>query len=211
MQKRRKSFNATQIESAKPRIAAVVLAAGLSTRMAGQNKLLAAFEQTTIIQRVIDTMTKSNLARVIVVTGHEAVSVEATLANTAVKFAFNEEYHTGMASSIVTGISAIHEGIDAALIVLADMPLLKVEHIDELISEFDVTRERNIVAPFKDGRRGNPVLWPRQYFADLQALTGDRGARDLLLEHQANIWDVPIDDDAIFTDFDTPESLLALP
>jgi len=61
--------------------------------------------------------------------------------------------------------------------------------------------------PCKDGRRGNPVLWSTRYFPALKALTGDTGGRGLIIENIANVRDVPVIDDAVFTDFDTTDSL----
>jgi molybdenum cofactor cytidylyltransferase len=66
------------------------------------------------------------------------------------------------------------------------------------------------IAPERNGRRGNPVLWPRRYFDELLALQGDQGARALLKQYSANVMLVTIDDDAIFTDVDTPEELASI-
>ena len=71
------------------------------------------------------------------------------------------------------------------------MPFVTKSQINELIAEFDPVLERDIVMPVKDGRRGNPVLWSRRYFPAMQKLTGDTGAKTILKEYAANVWEVP--------------------
>jgi molybdenum cofactor cytidylyltransferase len=96
--------------------------------------------------------------------------------------------------------------LDAALVQLADMPWIGAAHIDRLIEAFD-PREPAIVAPFRDGRRGHPVLWPRDLFSALGALSGDIGARGLLERFAAHVRAVSFDSEAIFEDVDTPAAL----
>ena len=86
------------------------------------------------------------------------------------------------------------------------MPCIHGGHIDRLIAAFD-PRQAKIVVPMKAGRRGNPILWPRTFFAEMQAVEGDIGARELLRRHADRIEAVAFDDDAIFADVDTPAAL----
>jgi len=97
--------------------------------------------------------------------------------------------------------------VGGALILLGDMPLVGSAQINQLIAEFDPASQRDIVAPYRNGRRGNPVLWSKRYFPALEALTGDTGGRGPIVKNIANVRDVPVLDDAVFTDFDTPDSL----
>jgi molybdenum cofactor cytidylyltransferase len=93
------------------------------------------------------------------------------------------------------------------MILLADMPFIESGHINELIAEFNPSNERDIVAPIRQGRLGNPIIWSTRYLPSMMKLSGDRGARPLLDEFAANVWEVPMGDDAIFLDVDTPEAL----
>jgi len=194
----------------QPRIAAVILAAGRSSRMGEQNKLLAAVGEAPMVAHVAEVALVSDAEQVIVVTGHEAEQVQQALAAIKVGTVFNPDYASGMASSLRRGLEAVSQDMDGAMILLGDMPFVGAREINELIAEFNPHMERDIVAPFRKGRRGNPVLWARRYFPAMMALSGDTGARGLLKEHAANVWDVPVSSDAVFADFDTPEALASI-
>jgi molybdenum cofactor cytidylyltransferase len=187
------------------RIAALVLAAGGSTRMRGANKLLLPVRGVPMVNRVVAAALASQCVQTMVVTGHEAEPVEAALADLPVSVVRNAASAQGMSASLRCGLRALPHDIDGVLVLLADMPLLRAEHIDALIAAFDPAAP-GIVAPQRDGRRGNPVLWPRGYFAQIMDLHGDQGARSLLERSAADAVLVEVEDDAFFTDFDTPEA-----
>lgn len=187
-------------------VGAVVLAAGSGSRMGGGNKLLHAVGGVPMVRRAVNAALASRCTAIVVVTGFAAEDVQACLAGREVAFAHNPEHATGMASSLRCGLAALAGDIDAAVVLLADMPRIDAGHIDRLIAAFDPRRPK-IVVPMKDGRRGNPVLWPRGFFAEIQAVEGDVGARDVLRRHAGQIESVAFDDDAIFADVDTPAAL----
>ncbi len=195
---------------ARPKIAAIVLAAGQSRRAGEQNKLLAKLGDAPMISHVVRTAVDSDAYQVIVVIGHEAELMQKVLSAYRIEIVFNPDYISGIASSLRVGIKAVAAEMDGALILLGDMPLVSTAQINQLIAEFDPARKRDIVAPFKDGKRGNPVLWSTYYFQALKTLTGDTGGRDLMIENIANVREAPVTDDAVFTDFDTPDSLRRL-
>jgi molybdenum cofactor cytidylyltransferase len=146
---------------------------------------------------------------VLVVTGFAANEVQACLGGLDVQFAHNPEHATGMASSLRCGLAALPADADAVMVLLADMPWIEGGHIDRLLAAFD-PRQPKIVAPVRDGRRGNPILWPREFFAEMTAVSGDVGAREVLQRHASRIDLVAFDDDAIFADVDTPTALAGL-
>jgi len=193
------------------RIAALVLAAGTSSRMRGRNKLLCEVGGVTMIERSVRAALDSRCTSVVVVTGWQADRVEAELAvlpaSKPVTVVRNPQYATGLASSLRFAIRMLPDSIDAALVQLADMPWISAAHIDRLIEAFD-PRQPTIVVPVRDARRGHPVLWPRRFFQPICELSGDVGARELLVQHQAETRLVAFDTDAIFEDIDTPEQLL---
>lgn len=187
-------------------VAALILAAGRGSRMGAGNKLLQPVAGVPMVRRVANAALASRCACVVVVTGFAWEEVQASLAGLEVSFAHNPDYAQGMASSLCRGLASLPGDVEAAAVLLADMPWIDAGHIDRLIAAFDPARAR-IVVPVKDGRRGNPVLWPREFFAEMQTLEGDIGARDVLRRHAQRIDAVAFDDDAIFADVDTPAAL----
>ncbi len=205
--RQKKALKYLQPALAPPKVAAVILAAGQSRRMGEQNKLLATVAEAPMVSHVLRAAVDSEVEQVVVVTGHEAELVQQALLADEAEIVFNTDYMSGLASSLRTGIGALAEEMDGVVILLGDMPLISAGQINELIAEFNPAMERDIVVPFRDGQRGNPVIWSRRYFPALKALTGDTGGRSLIEQNIGNIWDVPMTDDAVFTDFDTPDSL----
>ena len=202
----------TADRAAPRRIAGLVLAAGLSSRMAPANKLLAkGAGGETIVGRVADALVASKVETAIVVVGHAAEQVVAALAGRPVTFVQAPDYTAGLSASLRAGIAALPSDISAALVCLGDMPLVTPQLIDQVIDAYDPGEGRAIVVPTHRGKRGNPVLWDRRFFADILALTGDTGARALLMRHAEYVVEIEVGSEAVLTDFDTPEALSALP
>ncbi len=191
-------------------IAALVMAAGLSSRMGSDNKLLALLDGKPLVRVSVEKILRSKAANVVVVTGHDADQIRATLAGLDVRFIHNPDYRQGMSTSLRAGIAALNEGCAGAMICLGDMPQVDSGLIDKLIDAFDPQSGALIVAPMSEGRRGNPVLWARQFFPELLQLSGDAGARHLIERHRDALREVEADGSAAFLDVDTPEALAAL-
>ncbi|MCC7312617.1 MAG: molybdopterin-binding/glycosyltransferase family 2 protein [Sulfuritalea sp.] len=188
------------------KVAALVLAAGSSRRMGGANKLLQPVGGIAMLRRAVNAALASRCTSVLVVTGADADAAQACLAGLEVRFVHNPDHASGMASSLRCGLAALPADADAAVVLLADMPWIDGGHVDRLLAAFD-PRQPKIVAPVKEGRRGNPILWPREYFAEMMAVEGDVGAREVLQRHASQVEAVAFDDDAIFADVDTPAAL----
>ena len=194
----------------QPRIAALVLAAGRSTRM-GHNKLLARLRDgRTMIEHTIDQILAATTRPVLVVTGHDGAELRAALAGKPVSFVAAPDYALGLAHSLRAGIAALPADTDAALVCLGDMPLVPAGLLNQLLAAFAPKEGREIVLPSFKGQRGNPVLWGRRFFDELQALSGDTGARQILHRHMAFVAELPVQSGAVLRDFDTPEALAAL-
>jgi molybdenum cofactor cytidylyltransferase len=189
------------------KIAAVVLAAGRSTRMGGPNKMLAELGGKPLVRMVAEQALASKASPVIVVTGHQADEVEKALAGLNVTFVRNADFASGLASSVKTGIGAVPTDAAGAMVCLGDMPLIEAKLIDKLIGAFSPERGSLIVVPTCDGRRGNPVLWSRRFFGELMGLSGDIGGRHLVDHHSEAVVEVPVDGDGAFLDIDTPQVL----
>jgi molybdenum cofactor cytidylyltransferase len=192
------------------RVAAIVLAAGRSTRMGGPNKLLAEIGGRPLVRIVAEQALASRAAPVIVVTGHERAKVEAALAGLKVRLVHNPDYAAGLSTSLKAGLAALPPHVDGAIVCLGDMPQVTAALIDRLAEAFDPERGALVVVPTIEGKRGNPVVWSRRFFPDLMALEGDVGARHLIATYADVVAEVPVEDAAALTDVDTPDALLAV-
>jgi len=191
-------------------IAAVVLAAGKSSRMGGPNKLLETIGGRPLVRIVAEAALASKARPVIVVTGHQHERVEAALAGLPVRFAHNARFADGLGTSLKTGIAAVPAEADGVIICLGDMPQVDAALIDRLIGAFDPDKGALAVVPTINGHRGNPVVWSRRFFPDLMAVEGDIGARHLIGRYAEAVTEVPLAGTAALTDIDTPEALQAV-
>ncbi len=198
-------------ESAAPDVAlvaALILAAGSGRRMGGPNKLMAEIGGVSLIRHVAAAALASRALPPQVVTGHRSGEIEVALAGLDLTFVHNPDHAGGLSTSLRAGIAALGDDVDGAVILLADMPFVDDATIDRLIASFEASGRRAIVAPVHDGRRGNPVLWPRRFFSALMAVEGDKGARDLIAAHAAEVIEVAAGE-GVARDIDTPEALAA--
>ena len=197
------------IPSEGKRVAAVVLAAGRSTRM-GSNKLLAEISGKPLLRLVAEAALASRASPVIVVTGHERERAEAALTGLPVHFVHNPDFAAGLGTSLRTGISAVPAEADGAIVLLGDMPQVDGPLIDRLLAAFDPEKGGLIVIPSIEGKRGNPVVWSRRFFPDLRTIDGDVGARHLIGTYTEAVVEVPVTGNGALADIDTPDALLAL-
>jgi|TARA_R110002073_G_scaffold107601_5_gene242335 molybdenum cofactor cytidylyltransferase len=193
-----------------PRVAAIILGGGRSTRMGTVNKLTSDFEGKPMIAHVADAALASKADGIILVTGHEKEDVLKALAGRPMSYAHNPDYADGLSTSIKAGIEAATEldpPVNAAVILLGDMPLITADLIDRLINARDPAEEKLICVPVVGKKRGNPVLWDASFFSDLLNLSGDVGAKALMAQNSDLVCEVPVDGEGPLTDFDTPDAL----
>ncbi len=197
--------------TARPHVAALVLAAGQSSRMAPRHKLLIeGADGRAMIARTVDHALASQARPVIVVTGHRDAEIRAALAGRDVRFVHAERHTDGLAESLKAGLAVLPDDSAGVLVCLGDMPLVAGAALDRLIAAFDPDEGRRIVVPVHDGQAGNPVLWDRGFVGEMMSLSGDAGARSLLRRHMDQVAEVPLETDAVLRDFDTEESLAGL-
>jgi molybdenum cofactor cytidylyltransferase len=192
------------------RIAALVLAAGRSTRMGGPNKLLAEIGGKPLARITVEHALASRARPVVVVTGHQRDKVEAALKGLGVTFVHNPDYAEGLSTSLKAGIAALPATADGAIVCLGDMPQVDAALIDRLVAAFDPEKGALVVVPTIAGKRGNPVVWSRRFFADLAKLDGDVGARHLIGSYPEAVVEVPLTGRAALVDVDTPDALSAV-
>jgi molybdenum cofactor cytidylyltransferase len=190
-----------------PRIGALLLAAGQSRRMGGPNKLLAAIDGTPMVAHVARRLLASRARPIIAVLGNQADTVDIALGKLPVKRVRNPEFAAGLSTSLKRGIAALPSDLDGVIVCLGDMPLISGRHLERLIAAFNPLEGRAIIVPTRRGKRGNPVLWSKQFFPEMTGLAGDVGAKHLIGEHAEFVAEVEMDDDAVLVDIDTPEAL----
>lgn len=192
-----------------PKIAALVLAAGRSSRMGERNKLLLPVDGEPMVRRAALAALASRARPVVVVTGYQQEAVTAALAGLDVEIVVNPHFAAGMSTSLKAGLAALPGEIAGALVLLGDMPDVTAADLDRLIAAFAPKQGRAICVPTLGGRRGNPVLWGAEFFTDMARLEGDSGARGLIDRHAERVAEVVMASAGVLLDIDTPEALAA--
>ncbi len=199
-------------------VSGVILAAGLSTRFevgcgqdarvprtkvtgAAEPKQLYRIDGETLVRRVCREALASNLADVILVTGHAERRIGAEVADLDLLAVHNSDYAAGQSGSVRRGLAAVPADADGAMFLAVDQPGLDAAVIDKLLDAFD--GPASIVVPTFHGRRGAPVTFGRQWFPRLERLRGDQGARPLLDPLAEHIQEVELDSPAPLEDVDT--------
>ncbi len=192
-------------------VGAIILAAGQARRFGTgpeDTKVLALLDGVPLIRHVAEAALGSQAGPIIVVTGHAGQRVEAALADLDIQFVHNPDPAAGLSQSLKLGLDHLPGHVSGAIILLADMPYVSAQLIDRLLAAFELApAEALAIVPVRAGRRGNPVLLGKDIFAAVKEIEGDRGARSLLDALEHGIIEVPIDDQAIDIDVDTPEML----
>lgn len=182
-------------------ISSIVLAAGAAKRMARPKQLLP-LENSTVLERAVDSILDSRIDEVIVVVGYLASEMANLLANRPVKIVVNPDYHRGMSTSIVSGLSLVSESSKAVMIALADQPYIDSLIVNQLI-EAHTTSNKGITLPVYKGKRGHPVIFDIKYKDELRALEGDAGGRQIINKHLEDVLEVAVNNDSVLVDIDT--------
>ncbi len=180
---------------------AIVPAAGTSSRMGKQNKLLLPFRKKTIIETVIHQLEQSRVDEIIVVLGYEADKIQQLLANVNVRFTTNDDYLSGMTSSIQAGIRVGNKHTDGYLICLSDMPFLTSADYDQMIDAVSGVKE--ILVPYYANRKGNPVFFSSHFGQEILNHQEPEGCRGVVQDNRQFIRKIPFDNKHILMDIDT--------
>ena len=203
------------------KIAGIILAAGMGTRM-GSTKQLLSLGGLPVLEWVIQNGLAANLDPLILVLGHEANKIMEMIVESRTRVVINSRYKSGMSASIRAGLAAVGPQCDGVMFLLGDQPQVPSPILKTLIQAFTsrgntdlpntnqahtnpIDKNRAIVIPTFQGRQGNPVIFGRHFFPKLDRLTGDTGGRALFKTHPENIIRVPVNTDAVCFDLDTPE------
>ncbi len=196
--------------------AAIILAAGSSSRMGGgRHKLLLPLHDRPVLAHVLDAVLASQARPIVLLLGHQAKQVRAHIASYAthpdLNIIENTDYLQGMSTSMRLGIQTLQSydytkstesEIDSALVLLGDQPLITAQDIDTFIATYRTTGKR-IVAPTYEGKRGNPILFDASLFPELLKVTGDEGGRSVLERHRDEIATVEMGNPLANIDVDT--------
>ena len=184
-------------------ISAILLAAGQSKRMNGDNKLIKKYNKKYLINHIIGTLIKSKVDKIIVVLGFQSSKVrKITIKNKKINFVYNKNYKSGMASSIKTGLKRISKKSIGFLIVQADMPLISKKIVNTLCYAVR-NSNKEIVAPIYKRKMGNPIGFKRSMTRILNKTSGDSGAKKIILRNKKKLGLIKINSKSIFKDFNT--------
>ncbi len=184
-------------------IVGIILAAGGGSRM-GDVKQLLPFKGRPILEIVVHTALGAGLDPVIVVLGHAADTIRRQVDFKNARIVDNPGHRHGQSTSLKAGLAAIPDHCTAAMFLLGDQPLVDRATVSLLADAYRQHRPLLVVPEYK-GRRGNPVIIDRKLFPDIERLTGDTGARNLIKENPEQTLRVALDTDAIHFDVDRPE------
>ena len=185
-------------------IAAVVLAAGVSSRM-GRPKQTLDVEGVPMLERVLLTFRRSKVGRVVVVIGAHAEDVRRRVGFADEVIVENPKFAEGMSGSLKLGLRNVGEA-DAAFVALGDQPFVRPETVDRMVAAYEKTRAC-IVIPTYRGTRGNPVLFDRSIFPQIEGIRGDVGAKSVVRRNASEVLEVDVRDIGVLADIDTPSDL----
>ena len=188
---------------AKNKFAAIVVAAGYSSRMHDFKPLLK-FGGKTAIRTVIETLKLSGVNDIITVLGHRSEELEKSIGDCNVKCVYNENYPKGMYTSVVRGVEEVGTHISAFFIWPVDIPLIKEHTIINLMEKYN-EKNQGIIHPSFDGKRGHPPLIDYKYAQAIILGDGEGGLKRLLDRYENDSYNLPLWDQAILMDMDTEE------
>ena len=185
-------------------ISAILLTAGQSKRMDGENKLTKEIQGIPLIKLSVKNILASSIDELIIVLGHQKEIVEKLIdKNEKIKFVFNKDFESGMASSIKTGLNNLSGKTEAFFICLGDMPMVGHDIYNQLIKSKD---SKEIIVPTYKGQQGNPVLFDKSMKEKVLDIRGDVGAKKILGLNKATVLNLEIDDESITKGFDTQDN-----
>ena len=185
-------------------ISAILLAAGQSKRMNGENKLIKKIQGEPLIKHSIINILESSIDELIIVTGYQNKILEKIVdKDKKIKIVFNEKFKSGMASSIKIGIKNLSIKTKAFFICLGDMPMVNKHVYNKLISHID---SGEIIIPTFKKQQGNPILFSITMKDKIKSIEGDVGAKEIIKKNKDKILNLPINDFSILKNYNTLDS-----
>lgn len=192
-------------------IVAVILAAGLSSRMK-KNKLLLPLGETTVIEHVVKTVLSSKVDYVVVVSGRDHDFVRKLLKYYPIRLLYNDQYEKGQSTSIIKGMETLpRTGVEGVLFAMGDQPLITVEGLNTIIDAFALKKGK-IIVPINSetNKKGAPVLFDRSFFSEIKKIEGDQGGKVVIRQFPDEVFECEIQSSEFFDDIDTEEAYEAI-
>ena len=184
-------------------ISAILLAAGQSKRMGGDNKLIKKYNKKYLINHIVGTLIKSKVDKIIIVLGFQSRKVrKITAKNEKINFIYNKNYKSGISSSIKAGLKRVSKKNIGFLIVQADMPLISKNIINSICYVVKKNR-KEIIAPTYKGKMGNPIGFKYSMVKILNKVKKDSGAKKIILRNKKRLGLIKVNSKSIFKDFNT--------
>jgi len=177
------------------RVAAIVLAAGASSRM-GEDKALLEWRGRSFLEHLMAALKVAGAEPLRVALGANAEDVQRRVQFGAGELVINRDWERGMLSSLIAALDSLAPDVDAAVVCLVDHPCVSSRLIRHLVEKHRETG-KPIVQPTYQGRRGHPVLFAASLFDELRAAPPEVGARHVVYQHAADILEVPTDEEGI--------------
>ena len=183
-------------------ISAILLAAGQSKRMQGENKLLKKYKNRPLINHILKSLIKSKVNKIIIVLGYESRKIKKiVLKSKKITFVVNSQYLKGISTSIKCGLKKISNNNIGFLIVHADMPLVSKGIINILCGTIK-NKNKEIFVPIYKNKKGNPLAFKCSMIKSLKKIKGDRGAKKLIRSNESKVQLVKMKSKSILIDFD---------
>ena len=185
-------------------ISAILLAAGQSKRMDGENKLTKEIKGIPLIKLSVKNILASSVDELIIVLGYQKEIIEKLIdKNKKIKFVFNKDFESGMASSIKTGLNHLSKKTNAFFISLGDMPMISQNIYNQLIKS---KNNKEIIIPTYKGQQGNPVLFSATLKKKIMSIEGDVGAKKILELYRKQSVSIETYDKYVLKDFNTKDN-----
>ena len=199
-------------------ISSILLAAGQSLRMKGKNKLTKEINGMPLINYAVKNILGSAVDELIIVLGHEKEIIKKIIEdNKKIKFVYNSDFASGIASSIKIGLESISKKSEAFFICLGDMPNVNQNIYNKLIKsrnnynkKLSTKYKKEIFIPTFEDRYGNPVLFSKFMKEKIMQIKGDNGAKEIFQINKDKILNIPFSQDGILLDFDTEDNFKTL-
>ena len=189
-------------------ISAILLAAGQSKRMDGENKLTKEIQGVPLLKHSVKNILAASIDELIIVLGYQKEIVENIIdKHKKLKIVFNKDFESGIASSIKTGLNHLSNNTEAFFICLGDMPVVNHDIYNQLIKSKD---NKEIIVPTYRRQQGNPVLFNKSMKEKIMNITGDAGAKKILELNKDKILNLEINDQNITKGFNTLDDFSSL-
>lgn len=191
-----------------PKVSAIVLAAGLSSRMGKEDKLFLNYKGKYLVQWVIDEISRSYVNEIILVANDSSITKLKAFENDMVRLVENKSYKSGMTSSIQTGVKNSNDNSDGYMICLGDQPKINSKIYNSIIHSFEAgysINQKTIAVPFFNSEKGNPIIFSKYYRDEILSHKNPEGCRKIVQNNSEHITSVTINSGFILEDIDTPE------